>query len=416
MRFDYRELVVSHSAWRIVGIVSCLAVLTTGCFEDPADFEEQEQDDGSDDDGTTGSTPATGDTTGAGPGEDTTTDSTVDPASSSDGAALEDSTTAVADGSSTSDDPDSTDGSGSGSESGGSSSEETGPAVECGNDLPEAGEACDGAELQGASCGELGFLSGALACNDQCEFDISSCTPPPDDMFFVASGTFEMGTTDYPEESPVRDVELGPYFIDDTEVTTEDFIACVDATGCDVPIPSEGAFFIEQCNYDNKDRLQHPINCVTWELANQYCAWAGKRLPTEAEWEKAAHGVAVTTYPWGDAPAPDCTNTIMNDGGPGCMDTSTWEVGSRPEWESPYGPVDMAGNVWEWVSDWYGAYDGMDLENPTGPLIGTERVLRGGGWFHSASSDFTTTHRHEIESDIADPFIGFRCVVSATIE
>jgi len=289
----------------------------------------------------------------------------------------------------------------------------TGLVDACGNDAIDLDEACDGDMLGDGTCGSLGYLPGRLACNVDCTFDTSGCAPPPADMVFVEGGQFEMGTTNFAEEQPVRDVLVDPFFIHTTEVTTEAFTECVMDGSCDTPTPSVGAAFIEECNYLDPERQQHPINCVTLDLAIQYCEWLGMRLPTEAEWEKAAHGPEVTTFPWGDAPAPSCANTIMGDGGSGCGVGSTWPVGSREDGESFYGGLDMAGNVWEWVSDWYGTYDLGALDNPVGPATGAFRILRGGGWYHMAAADFTTTHRHEVDPMLADPFIGFRCVLPA---
>jgi len=161
-----------------------------------------------------------------------------------------------------------------------------------------------------------------------------------------------------------------------TQVTVEQYKACVDAGACTAP--DTGGY----CNWGQSDRGKHPINCVDWHQAQAYAKWAGGRLPTEAEWEYAARsGGRDWKYPWGNENAT-CDRAVMDDGGNGCGRGSTWPVCSKPKGNTTHGLCDMAGNVWEWVQDWYhdsynGApTDGSAWEKPTG----SNRVRRGGSW------------------------------------
>ena len=209
-------------------------------------------------------------------------------------------------------------------------------------------------------------------------------------MVFIPAGDFWMGCNPKvdsecrDDEKPGRKVYLDEYFIDKTEVTVEQYGRCVQADRCKKPETGK------DYNWEKLGRGKHPINGVDWKDARIYCEWYGKRLPAEAEWEKAARGTDGRKYPWGNQ-KPSCSYAVMNDGGRGCGKNSTWSVCSKERGNSPYGLCDMAGNVLEWVADWYDKdyYSGGPRRNPRGPRgPGREykKVLRGGPWSHSQVS------------------------------
>jgi WD40 repeat protein len=185
-------------------------------------------------------------------------------------------------------------------------------------------------------------------------------------MVYVPAGEFEMGSTEG-DEQPVHTVALDSFWIDRTEVTNVQYARCVTAGACGLPLEFGS-------RYSNRTYADYPVTGVGWYQAEAYCAWAGARLPTEAEWEYAARGPEGRMYPWGDS-APDCGKANYG----GCVGDTT-AVGSYPAGASWCGALDLAGNVWEWVADWYGAYPSGRQVNPTGPSSGEYRILRGGAW------------------------------------
>ena len=223
-------------------------------------------------------------------------------------------------------------------------------------------------------------------------------------MARIPAGPFTMGSdAGRDDERPVRQVELDAFFIDVREVTVERYGKCVEAGKCEAP--ATGIFY----NWGKPDRKHHPVNGVDWKDAENFCRYEGKRLPTEAEWEKAAtwkDGVKYE-YPSGKD-AVSCREAVMSDGGDGCGRERTWPVGSKPE--EINGTYDMSGNVWEWVADWKGNYPAGKPTDPQGPASGQFRVSRGGSWNYYDPSYLRGAGRYENDPKSRSFDLGFRCV------
>ena len=236
-------------------------------------------------------------------------------------------------------------------------------------------------------------------------------------MVFIPAGEFFMGCdrSKIKEkcnlvELPLHKVYLNDYYIDRTEVTISNYAACLAAGACTEPIRTYSDSHDDY--FYNPEFANYPVIFVTWFQARDYCTWEGKRLPTEAEWEKASRGRGSTRiYPWGNA-APGCQTANIKVGRKQCVG-DVREVGSYPLDASLYGAVDMAGNTREWTNDWYdpGFYRVSPYKNPTGPDEGRYVVMRGGR-FDNIGTAARTAARRTIGPNDYGAGIGFRCAVS----
>lgn len=260
-------------------------------------------------------------------------------------------------------------------------------------------------------------------------------------MILVSAGEFVMGATSEDQEVfkkfgfpprwnehlepllesalPKHVVFLRSYFIDQYEVTNRDYAAFVEATD---PTPPR---FWAVAGFDDPDQ---PVVGVSWFDADAYCSWAGKRLPTEAEWEKAARGTENFIFPWGNSWDPSKLHSADGQANRPFLSFDAWmdwvgdnahwmrplKVGSFPSGASPYGAMDMAGNVWEWVADWYGStyYLESPVNNPQGPSIGNRKILRGGAWDVARIAVFTWFRETFMPPQEGSAVTGFRCALS----
>lgn len=211
-------------------------------------------------------------------------------------------------------------------------------------------------------------------------------------------------------EMPAHSVALDGFWLDKTEVTVDQYTRCMEAGGCS-ELGCQG-----ESELGSGDQ---PVVCVTHDQAAAYCEWAGARLPTEAEWEYAARGSQATRFPWGD----EFDGTLLNYCDANCTvhkrDPAyddgygrSAPVGSYPGGASWVGALDMAGNVWDMVDDWYGAYSSEPQTNPLGPSTGSRRVARGGSW-HASQDHVRSALRTHMAVDQYNDHAGFRCASPA---
>jgi formylglycine-generating enzyme required for sulfatase activity len=259
-------------------------------------------------------------------------------------------------------------------------------------------------------------------------------------MVYVPAGEFVMGndTDEDGRERPEHSVTLDGFWIDRTEVSNAQFDEFVADTGYETDAERRGWGWAvtrsgtdwsqvaganwrhpEGSRSDIGERMDHPVVLITWNEAAAYCEWAGGRLPTEAEWEYAARGPEGHIYPWGDT----FDGTLLNFCDANCPFSwraggyddgygRTAPVGSYPGGASWCGALDMAGNAYEWVADWYGGYPSEPQVNPTGPSSGRYKTLHGDGWFVT-SSQISSTWRAGHEADEPASTSGFRCALDS---
>jgi formylglycine-generating enzyme required for sulfatase activity len=257
-------------------------------------------------------------------------------------------------------------------------------------------------------------------------------------MARIAAGQFFQGSDDKDageNQKPSHNVTLSAYCVDLYEVTAKEYKACSDVGKCrrvtnEVDWPNITAGdkkrFAPLCTFGKPEFDDHPINCVSWDMASTYCAAQDKRLPTEAEWEYATRGPDGRVYPWGDdAPTAkhlnacgkecvawakangthfDALYPTEDDGFPTTAPVGKFEAG-----RSRFGPYDVVGNVWEWVADFYAPYGAEPKKDPTGPETGEKRVVRGGAWNGGYESWLRPSFRFAQDPKALSYGIGFRC-------
>jgi formylglycine-generating enzyme required for sulfatase activity len=234
-------------------------------------------------------------------------------------------------------------------------------------------------------------------------------------MVLIPAGEFLMGTSlsnrdGGRDEYPERRIFLDSFYIDAYEVTNGRYLEFIKATGHRVPEHPRDKKLTLWNGATVPDVFKaHPVVNVDWYDAAAYCAWVGRRLPTEAEWERVARGTTGRRFPWGDT---EPTRTLANYLNQWRDGAGLEPVGSHPQGASPEGVQDLQGNVWEWVADWYDAryYEKGPSRNPTGPAEGARKMIRGSGW-ESEAPLLRSAHRLSSDPTNRNHSLGFRCAM-----
>ncbi len=255
--------------------------------------------------------------------------------------------------------------------------------------------------------------------------NINFCVNAEDEnieMILIPAGTFSMGSNARAaDERPKHKVHLSAYYISKYEVTNAEYYEFWYSLQKEMDENSQDQIQHTPESFSRLPHIgswperaskfpDHPIVGVSWHDAKAYAEWKGMRLPTEAEWEKAARGYTDRLWPWGNSMLPNANTSEKNDG----YENRIAPVGSYPKGKSYYGVMDMAGNVWEWTSDWYSDiyYLHSPKQNPKGPEVGSWRVLRGGSWIDKLTR-CSTTFRFYLYPTLKTSFVGFRLVKTA---
>lgn len=276
--------------------------------------------------------------------------------------------------------------------------------------------------LAGLALVYFGLNVPLLLANEQLDHDSVEPSMSKDGapMVLVPAGSFPMGVPSGDrdggrDEYPRHDVFVDTFMIDKFEVTNGRYLEFVKSTGHRVPQnPRNPTRNLWQGESITDSLVDRPVINVDWFDAEAYCRWAGKRLPREAEWEKAAKGTSDRRFPWGNV-EPTAKHLNYNQrwiGEKTLMPAGSYEAG-----KSPYGLYDMAGNVWEWVNDWYDAryYERSPKKNPKGPDTGTKKVIRGAGWQNETPTVRIFT-RVESDPTVRNESTGFRCASSGPMK
>jgi len=276
------------------------------------------------------------------------------------------------------------------------------------------------APIRSGERGEEGVSPKVTATVGHAQHSVQAAPAGPGAIVWVSlpGGTFRMGSNDGDaDEKPAHAVTLSPFQMAKTATTVAQYAACVRAGACSAAHFDDGKCDVWNGSKWVKGRLpnsfrnlSHPVVCVDWQQASSFCQWAGGRLPSEAQWEYAARsGGQDWKYPWGSDGAT-CRRTVVSSGGTGCGRQSTWRVCSRPAGNTRQGLCDMAGNVWEWVQDWYdwGYYSKSPKNDPVNNQSAYYRVGRGGGWVLTADYVRAADRAGGAPGDSGGA-LGFRC-------